>query len=1189
MGLFKGQFFNNTQQNHIFVCNHPAMTYAGLSSFNLNTARSFIGNKVLTNNIYKSFSRLGMPLGNEIPTSIAGLPLDYGEIFLKLVRELLKLSENDSKSWSSDIFTKGGSAFSQREYSDFSIINLIEWYEEKWMAYDQDKDHSGFVKKNYDEINEIKNSKNGYVEVKRKADQTISAEKGFEEIYLRLYFADKNHLNSSRVVLTKGSPTFVDIPRRPTGKSYSHHETSQKGAGVYVDEEIGDLKKGSDAVAAPLRTSYNSALGMWEVQNQILARLLTDVEPAILTSVDMDPDNIDDIPAEDFYDKGNSKWLGNFTTGLALPLSSENGNPYMFGPNLVQCGDGTKAEKIRVFNRAPRSYTRGTLVICHLMGNEWIIQDFGADVELKPPALGVGTWQFAKFIASTNTHFRPSEGKGSVKNGFTERLPVRPEEWLEFFRHKTYTIGNYNYYSRPDYIDKDWKLNTKIMQSTIYDQTRRGQRFPKINPEGLGNEPDWAEVAPMYWGPVFNGGYAKRVLLLTAAELAERDDENNLIRIKEANSQNMLIPSGTRDLEKSRGKHLAPEIAVNGPWGEFSSPLESYHKMAKEINIILYGSPPAGGSLSFPESSSWEHYGYYLTDPEQEGEPSGINSFSLPPNDPFTVSFISLSCEFAAVDDLLAVSDNVRDSTRAFRSRAIRIYSDRVPLGEGGAQVLGLGNALTRGDPEVGTNDTLSPNQSVYKDINFAKDVKCAPYDCYVKTDWVTGILGPNSNFISTDNDKNENGGELVGIITARTKISRAGGGAITFTTLNNFGMVGVKSATVTDPTFTFLPIGGVGVAFGDFGSFSVNAARPVWGNPEEGPEDFGITALHVQVYDWWPPEDTIYIAPYFTVLHFNPGRRKGITRKKVWFRPKDKKKPSDPNEINYSDPVAGEPTQQIIDDEELMSAWVDQIGTRVDVRVPTYEKVDGNGYSASLPLHTFINSGTQLRPESYWNVATGRRGALLTYGGYVSAVNTIGVYNNATVTDKGEGFAKDKIYISLIKNVGIKVTKTNDKGEILAWEFAEDQNEDIQEAMSDNGLGTTPTARPLLKGEGFLPSDFPIELTFPSDAIGGKSATIKFHTGKVYRRWIFDREPQRYTPAFKGTRISQSCGDGTQYIRGQVKTTSITVDNNESYHPFPGEYEAFFYHHNDITHTFMGGNDLNSVGYLQQIRLTIS
>ena len=62
MSLFRGQYYDMTPANHVFICNHPAMLYAGLSSFNLNTVGQFIQNPVLQRNIVNGFRRFGVPI-----------------------------------------------------------------------------------------------------------------------------------------------------------------------------------------------------------------------------------------------------------------------------------------------------------------------------------------------------------------------------------------------------------------------------------------------------------------------------------------------------------------------------------------------------------------------------------------------------------------------------------------------------------------------------------------------------------------------------------------------------------------------------------------------------------------------------------------------------------------------------------------------------------------------------------------------------------------------------------------------------------------------------------------------------------------------------------------------------------------------------------------------------------------------
>ena len=65
----------------------------------------------------------------------------------------------------------------------------------------------------YRKINSIKNSIEKYAFMERNVEYfNHITEKGFDKIYLRLYFADKAVLSSSRIMVPKGPPRFTDIP-----------------------------------------------------------------------------------------------------------------------------------------------------------------------------------------------------------------------------------------------------------------------------------------------------------------------------------------------------------------------------------------------------------------------------------------------------------------------------------------------------------------------------------------------------------------------------------------------------------------------------------------------------------------------------------------------------------------------------------------------------------------------------------------------------------------------------------------------------------------------------------------------------------------------------------------------------------------------------------------------------------------
>ena len=60
MALFRGQQYDDSNANHVFVCNHPGFAQAGLASFNLQTLASFAQNKILCDNLIASFRKFGL-------------------------------------------------------------------------------------------------------------------------------------------------------------------------------------------------------------------------------------------------------------------------------------------------------------------------------------------------------------------------------------------------------------------------------------------------------------------------------------------------------------------------------------------------------------------------------------------------------------------------------------------------------------------------------------------------------------------------------------------------------------------------------------------------------------------------------------------------------------------------------------------------------------------------------------------------------------------------------------------------------------------------------------------------------------------------------------------------------------------------------------------------------------------------
>ena len=103
---------------------------------------------------------------------------------------------------------------------------------------------------------------------------------------------------------------------------------------------------------------YNHNTGKAEAgTRQVLAKVLT---PIAGVKVNPLPANFDEqggfpTPAE------SNQYMGYFASGYAIPMTVNQGNPYMFGPVFSNKGTGCEDDKrkLLVTNRSQRSYPAG--------------------------------------------------------------------------------------------------------------------------------------------------------------------------------------------------------------------------------------------------------------------------------------------------------------------------------------------------------------------------------------------------------------------------------------------------------------------------------------------------------------------------------------------------------------------------------------------------------------------------------------------------------------------------------------------------------------------------------------------------------------------------------------------------------------------------------------------------------------
>lgn len=1094
MGSFKGHALSQTRENHVFIINDPLLQSYGIGSL---TLLSF----------------------NQINSLSASSPLKQYVDFKTFVTTIAGVS--------GEYFQFNGTSYTKQTITYVNLETLIKYHESG--------DSLAPAKKK--EINDKLIS-----DIQNSLDRCVSFGNGKIKCYL--YDLGKRH--NDRIVTNKGAPVITAVPRRSTGARYGARNTleaqsSSTGIGSYIvpsPELENDI---SNTVTAPLKISYNANTGMFESGNQILARLLTDVESAQVIGLDIPEAQLSGVfQNTDFYDAGGSMYMGQFTIGTAMPLSLEGGNPHMLGPNFIQSGDNKRIEKIRIVNRSARSFKKGAIVICSHIDGEWIVQDFGSsDLTVTPQPATVGRWGFAKFIANSDWFFRTEDGNQLFPADCLDMLKTK------FFSSPTFTsnatrkqlgdlnnpkakIYNLNYYIQTSITDHTAKNeggnNTDTLYSKInYDQAKIINDTPTYN------------TMPLFWGPVFPEGYLSkeygRIKATTATMKSMSTGGAGFF-----NPASVAVSTLAKLDEKF--VELPAELATNGSYEGNGFPTEDYNIVIGAINSVDFAK----------EINNWK--GKFA---EWLGDSNGKDVYGMRPTNPLRLQFSALSAELAGADD--KNSNNVQNVYTNYNSD--RRFTEAMELLTGKQGVKFFGELYKR-MRDHGLADLITIDSTPCYVYNSAIGrFEGIPYDCYIKK---TPLNRPRAApYMFNDTDSQTMGSNTVGIITARNKFSKRGGGNMTISADQVTGLVGPAiGGAFSNPILTILPIGG-GIGWStDTGPTMQRRYLSIWGSTvNDAIYSFGTTALHVMVWDYWPPEQTVFIPQYFTVLHFNEGSLFSAASTKLIkiMNSQGQEKDVTVDEITYKD---------------------------LDFRIPSTQIETAQGITIEiLQPNSFIgrDQTNKLADQDNWKVDTSLRGQLVTDGIYYYK-NSIGLYKGNfgtggpawSIKTAGSKFEIDDI-INLSRGVSIRITGVDPSGGITDFSFNEKE--------LPNGLKNTQ------RGIGFTNGDFEGQdgylMTIPNTR-DGQSATISFLIGVCYRFIEFKDGPKQRTPI---TRLTSSSGEGKRRV-WETKETVLSLESNSG-STYAGEYEAFFFFHNDIGHVFQQDMIENNPNYVQYVTISIS
>lgn len=1221
MSQFSGTFNSQRVQNHSFNTKDKLLVGLGFGSFNVA-------------NCYDSFAKTMEALAVAFPQLArfgSNPPFARNRTFLDL---------DNSITIAYVPFNKSTRKYDTTYYVSLSrMYELIDYHEKNQQG------RANVSATNNRQIKEIQNSLSGCIRIDFSLSSIVPGQSG--SALIDLYFQSKTRRSASRVMTNVGPPMYTGVGRTPAGTEYagsatrSHQSSSFENMGSYIPPGEGGYKDFNNCITAPLKLHYNSTEKVFEAGNaQMLGKLLTPLAAADVNDV-VPPSDGSVGRNSDFYDPDGRYYTGSFSTGLAMPLAIENGNPHMFGPNIVECQRKT-FERVRVVNRSPKEYKAGVTVMLTNINGEWIVSSLG-EADTKPKATNVQDWSFIKMIVDSDSFFKDAryytnDNFEDYSSNITPAIYEARSRINFYYRNSSYTdyiqsmsnISNtfgpdtlgldlavFNFDTRkqisinggplqnnPNYVGDNSispiVLSNRYIATTVFDlmhqrncgflsndvtKPNEGPILQKINvfAEGFDTFTGMDQIFP-FWGPIFTEGY--------------RSITSNIASI---------------DVQQNESAYFNRDGDFSGFNDLLNFPAEATSKILDitQINLDNLGTVNSNtvrnsliytpGFFSSPVST--KHIQFIpLTDTlvgHTDGLTQVITNFGT--NRKFYNQVYGPNGLIAGNGDVDPLEINLHGN---IRDRNANIVINQIK-----------DSCFRTNYTNDFTNDRIREIASEYK-INTGLPI--IPYDCFIKRPPTKVALGAPRYFRDSDPYY---GANCVGIIAGMCSLSKPGGGDINFEIKQNVGLVAQATSTTGNTGVTLdnflLIIAGIGGTNGQQYEF------PQWGSSDDAIDSFGTTALHIRIFDDWPDEDMLYDPRYFSVLHFNPNsvldEDAGETRENFGSLARTSAAGLTSQEINdkYQNPGAlylqaygftvPENFRNNYITYEERPRRIDKVQSPVDIRVPTLDTAvtlssrtlgSSSPDDAGIPLKpgTIIDKNTGLRPENEWRVNTVRRGQLLTGNGFTYVYSVIGLNpNSGVIVKNGTGFQVNT-EIDCGNGIVITVTEVATDGTLGLVNFLFQKESNIPYLKNAN----MPEAS---FGDGFLPSDFNssetergiidpdsedgdlirvYRLEIPSPDQNGEPAVIEYTEGMVWSKLGYDAPPVEHIPLTRisaGSRRGQIGKTADLYVEQSV---SLGLGGNSS-----GRYKLFTFFHNDITHTPATSRTF-APGYLQYIDLNI-
>lgn len=397
--------WSRTKQYHKFVTDDLPLLEIGMGVYNLDSATQFFKYGGADNNPDVK-ALFNTPLSSMF-IKLTGKE-DVGSLKLEIFNEddrdyeeiigLSDITTLDTTQYKSEDFEKKLPGISNSAASLELFLNTWDNIQKGYIILPKKEQNS------YKAIvNRIINSKTGCINFE--IDYVALGESRTAKIKLYLLFEKES--KTGRVITLNGAPIISEVPTTAYDTPYGYNATSNLPPGVLASPVNNDI---GDRVAGTLQVAYDPSTGKFHSgTTQILARLLDNLDsadqPSLTTS------ELENLSRDDVYIGNDSNgYMSNFSKGRALPLSTVNGNPHLFGPDFKDgCENPTAKNIITVINRLGMTYKAGDIVVCSKMlgeGGNWVITSNGRPSEKAPSKpMGFGSFEFARCLIALSSYF----------------------------------------------------------------------------------------------------------------------------------------------------------------------------------------------------------------------------------------------------------------------------------------------------------------------------------------------------------------------------------------------------------------------------------------------------------------------------------------------------------------------------------------------------------------------------------------------------------------------------------------------------------------------------------------------------------------------------------------------------------------------------------------------------------------